>query len=180
MSDLDSFLLTLWNEPDDHTARLVFADFLGDRDDPREERVRAAPDTWTALVPFGYIGEQTSDGKRLPLIGHCLQMGKWDKMQVNLRGRLTETPFEVRLPAIEELLGIEVQGGSAIDVPQQLIRVVASAPQRTPLFEISVGSSRGFSWKTGSELILAYNLTIALSGQIGLSFSLSISAKFPN
>ncbi len=41
MSDGDAFQAHLDAHPDDHTARLVFADWLQDRDDPRAEGYRA-------------------------------------------------------------------------------------------------------------------------------------------
>lgn len=50
MSDEDAFIRALRERPDDETTRLVYADWLDDRSDPRAEylRVEAA---WVALQP---------------------------------------------------------------------------------------------------------------------------------
>src|SRR5271170_5681719 len=40
MSDEDTFLQAILQAPNDHTLRLIFADFLEERDDPRGELLR--------------------------------------------------------------------------------------------------------------------------------------------
>lgn len=50
MSEDDAFVARLIARPDDETARLVYADFLDDRDDPRGAYLRAEA-AWLALQP---------------------------------------------------------------------------------------------------------------------------------
>ncbi len=50
MSEDDAFVARLRAKPDDETARLVYADFLDDRDDPRGAYLRAEA-AWVALQP---------------------------------------------------------------------------------------------------------------------------------
>src|SRR5439155_20451764 len=42
MTEEDAFLLDLLARPDDEAARLIYADWLADRDDPRADLVRDA------------------------------------------------------------------------------------------------------------------------------------------
>lgn len=102
MSDLDAFVLSLWAEPADGNRRLVFADLLADLQDPREQWVRAAPDTWAALVPFGVAGEHFGAGAvRSAVVGYPLGVGDWSALSVSVP--LKAGPHGVRLPAATAL-----------------------------------------------------------------------------
>ncbi len=50
MTEDDAFIRTIREQPDDETARLVYADWLDDRSDPRAEYLRAEA-AWVALQP---------------------------------------------------------------------------------------------------------------------------------
>lgn len=50
MSEDEAFVERLSARPDDETARLVYADFLDERDDPRGAYLRAEA-AWVALQP---------------------------------------------------------------------------------------------------------------------------------
>lgn len=75
MSDEDAFQAHLDQHPDDHTARLVFADWLQERDDPRAEGYRA----------LGVL-------RKLPDRGAGRPLAKWWWFWTNARRRCHELP----------------------------------------------------------------------------------------
>ena len=63
MSDEEAFQAHLDAHPDDHTARLVFADWLGEQSDPREEGYRALGQLKRTPIPC-----DDSEAEPMPII----------------------------------------------------------------------------------------------------------------
>ncbi|QEL20544.1 TIGR02996 domain-containing protein [Limnoglobus roseus] len=104
MSEQDAFQAAIDDDPDDHVRRLVFADWLEDRDDPRAEGYRAlgllrrcpriegstsdwlrcsfdwnSDDEWVKAWDGRPIGEVSMSGWQYQQGGHVLP-ASWAKM----------------------------------------------------------------------------------------------------
>jgi len=79
VSDEEAFQSAIDANPDDHTVRLVFADWFQERDDPRAEGYRAlgvlrlAPRMFTVGVGYADAGQVGND----PPNRHCRLPGIW-------------------------------------------------------------------------------------------------------
>lgn len=70
MSELDCWLDQIAERPDDHVTRLVFADWLEERDYPQASAVRASRDAVECLLEFPAVDESLVCADRLAPTTH--------------------------------------------------------------------------------------------------------------
>lgn len=179
MSDLDSFVLGLWNQPEDITSRLVFADWLQDRDDPLSGWVRDAHDTWTALLPFGLVGSQrAAPDSRVPVYAHRADPLRWAAMSIRAPISISGASHSIHIHSVVGIdrLGLSQDGGTS---PARLMVLMMSGERA--FLETQIGPLSGFEWEPTIEGFHCppQMFTFLLSGPLGATMTLCVDARFP-